>query len=232
MSVEDFALWLVEKAKKQGKQLGQTSAYDALTARPEFRRVRVVAAFGDHKELMEIFHNNEAAIRQFKEDAESKVRAVEGVEYVPGTWDHYKIKYEKRERKETYKAYLTINKDQVLIEFTPEIRHEIVKRLSDGGYRGQVKFPVTGSRALFSYDNIVLHGNESADVDVGVEITQKVLAEHNLKYEAPRKGIDAEGTDGKKTSYTDRIAQLVEEACKNPNLDIEEEIKRLKNTSE
>jgi len=228
MSIEEFAVWLVTEAKKRGKELGQTSAYDALTSRPEFRQLRITQAFGDSKPLMEIFHQNEAAIRQFTEETASKVAAVEGVEYVPDTWDHYKIRYEKRERKETHKGYVTIDKDQVLTEFTPDVRHEIVKRLRDSGYRGQVKFPVTGSRALFSYDNIVLHGNEPSDVDRGIEIVQDTLRELNLKYEAPRRGVDAEGIDGKKTSYTDRIAQLVEQAIKDPNVDIDAEIKKIK----
>lgn len=228
MSVEDFAVWLAAEAKKLGKKLGSTSTYDALTARPEFRELRVAGAFGDSTVLLETFRENEGLIRKFKEDTASQISKVDGVEYVSGTWDHYKIQYEKRERKETHKGYLTINKDQVLTEFTPDVRHEIVKNLRDGGYRGQVKFPVTGSRALFSYDNIVLHGNESGDVDKGLEIVQAVLGHHKLNYEEPRRGVDAEGLDGKKTSYTDRIAQLVEQATKDPNIDLEAEIKKLK----
>ena len=177
---------------------------------------------------MEVFHKNGEAIRKFKEDTASKVTAVDGVEYVPGAWDHYKIQYEQREREETHKGYITINKDQILTEFTPDVRHEIVKKLRDGGYRGQVKFPVLGSRALLSYDNIVLHGNELADVDRGIEIVQNVLNEVRLNHEAPRRGVDAAGVDGKKTSYTDRIAQLVTQASKDPSIDLETEIKRLK----
>ena len=56
MSIEEFAVWLVMEAKKRGKELGQKSAYDALTARPEFRQLRITQAFGDSKPLMEIFH--------------------------------------------------------------------------------------------------------------------------------------------------------------------------------
>jgi hypothetical protein len=228
MSVEDFAVWLTTEARKAGKKLGNSYTYDALTARPEFRELRVAGAFGDSEALMETFRENELLIRKFKQEAEAQVTKVDGVEYVSGTWDHYKIRYEKKDRKETHKGYLTVDKDQVLTEFTPDVRHEIVKRLRDGGYRGQVKFPVTGSRALFSYDNIVLHGNESEDVDKGLEITQAVLGEHKLKCEAPRRGVDAEGIDGNKTSYTDRIAQLVEQATMDPNIDVESEIKKLK----
>lgn len=226
MSVEDFAVWLTEEAKKRGKSI--VGAYDVLTARPEFRQVRIASAFGDSAPLMKIFHDNKQTLNQFREDTQSKMSAVDGVEYVTGTWDHYKIQYEKRERKETHKGYITIDKDYVLTKFTPEVRHEIIKNLRDNGYKGQVKFPVTGSRALFSYDNIVLHGNGPADVDRGLEIVQQTLTDHNLKYEAPRRGVDTEGTDGKKTSYTDRIAQLVEQAIKDPNIDLPAEIKKLK----
>jgi hypothetical protein len=226
MSVEDFAIYFYKEAIARGVKLSD-GVYDVLTTRNELREIALKSAFGDSSEKLDIYAQNIDLIKKYKEGAEKEMGKIEGTQYVPGQWDHYKIRYEDKERNTTSKGYLTIDKDQVLERFTPAIRKEIVERLRDNEYNGQVKFPITGSRALFAYDNIVIHGNEPEDVEKGLEIIQAVLTEHNLTFEAPRRGVDRKEGNNKK-SYTQRIAELVEQAVKTPGMDLTEEIKKLK----
>jgi hypothetical protein len=86
---------------------------------------------------------------------------------------------------------------------------EIVRELRDRGYHGQVKFPVTGSRLLFGYDNIVLHGSTSSDVEHGIAIATEVLDRYGLRGGEARRGVDIKEEGGKGRSYTERLAQIV-----------------------
>lgn len=227
MSMEDFAVWFAKEVKERNIK-SKESAYDILTSRPEFRNLRIQKAFGDSAPLMALYHEKSEDIISFKKQTETEMSGVEGSEYVPDSWDHYKINDEKKDSDKTYKGYLTIDKDQVLILFTPEIRKGIVRRLIQSGYKGQVKFPVTGSRALFAYDNIVMHGIDSENVDKGLNVVQDFLKESQIKFDEPKYGIDLKNEKGESQSYTIRVAELLENSIKDPTINLEEEIKKLK----
>lgn len=227
MTVEEFAIWIANETKKRNIRL-QEDVYEILTSRPEFRELKIKKAFGDGEPFMSVYHSLSDKIIFFKNDTEKNMSQVDGSEYVTGKWDHYRINDDKRESEKTFKGYITIDKDQVLDKFSTDIRKGIVKKLVESGYKGQVKFPVLGSRVLFAYDNIVLHGVDSDNVEKGLKIVQDFLQEQNIDFEKPRYGVDSKDEKGEKKSYTQRVAELVEDYIKNPDFNLDEEIGKLK----
>ncbi len=226
MTTEEFAVWFAEEMKNRNV-LPKEDVYSVLTTRPEFRQLRVKSALGDPSELLSVYSENKDKIFNFKNDTESNMSSVEGSEYKPGTWDHFSINDEEKKDSKTHKGYLTIDSTQVLEKFSTDIRKGIVRRLIEKEYRGQVKFPVTGSRALFGYDNIVLHGIDSEQVEEGLKIVQEYLSENEIIFGDPKRGVDSKNEKGEKKSYTERIAELVEKYIKDPTINLQEEISKL-----
>lgn len=109
------------------------------------------------------------------------------------------------------KAYITIEKNN-LFKFTDnilDILKQIDVALKAEGYNGSFKTTSSLLRLSESFDNIVIHGANEAEVDKAVKVIQKVLSDNNIKNKFAQKGKDGSLKDGTHSSHTDILAEKV-----------------------
>ena len=203
MTQEQLGDYFVEHGLPEG-----VSAYDALTARPKLR--------GQTQAQRADYYNTQKEIAQaYKELMESLTEAWFNSTGIPnviahqgGTWNHFTVNNGTTEgATETHKAYITLTLD-ALQDLSQEKIAEILDALQKSGFNGQIKFASIGSRALLSFDNIVMHGATKEDAKKALETVTKVLGKESVEYS--QFGVDKNGT-----SHTDDLASSIEERIKN-----------------
>lgn len=202
MTQEELGDYFVEHGLPKG-----VSAYDALTSRPKLR--------GQTQAQRADYYNTQKEIaRAYKELMESLTEAWFNSTGIPnviahqgGTWNHFTVNNGTTEgATETHKAYITLTLD-ALQDLSQEKIAEILDALQKSGFNGQIKFASIGSRALLSFDNIVMHGATEEDAKKALETVTKVLGKESVEYS--QFGVDKNGT-----SHTDDLANSVEERIK------------------
>ena len=202
MTQEELGDYFVEHGLPEG-----VSAYDALTSRPKLR--------GQTQAQRADYYNTQKEIaRAYKELMESLTEAWFNSTGIPnviahqgGTWNHFAINNgTEKGATETHKAYITLTLD-ALQDLSQEKIAEILDALQKAGFNGQIKFASIGSRALLSFDNIVMHGATEEDAKKALETVTKVLGKESVEYS--QFGVDKNGT-----SHTDDLANSVAERIK------------------
>ena len=202
MTQEELGDYFVEHGLPEG-----VSAYDALTSRPKLR--------GQTQAQRADYYNTQKEIaRAYKELMESLTEAWFNSTGIPnviahqgGTWNHFTINNgTEKGATETHKAYITLTLD-ALQDLSQEKIAEILDALQKAGFNGQIKFASIGSRALLSFDNIVMHGATEEDAKKALETVTKVLGKESVEYS--QFGVDKNGT-----SHTDDLANSVAERIK------------------
>ena len=210
MSQNEYAEWL----KDNGKPIGTESdtVYDLLTARKQYRGENFKNRLKYYQENPETVKN----LSRFLQDVDAKF--LQGIIKIDGVrasskgagWNHFIINEDSKHSEETHKGYITLYQDAVLSLTTEEIA-EFLKSIQESGFNGQVKFPETGGRMLFSFDNFVIHGQTKEDVDKAMAVAEKYWGD---KIEATQRGLDRKGT-----SHTDVLAKEVEDAIKSGSVE-------------
>lgn len=202
MTQEELGDYFVEHGLPEG-----VSAYNALTSRPKLR--------GQTQAQRADYYNTQKEIaRAYKELMESLTEAWFNSTGIPnviahqgGTWNHFTINNgTEKGATETHKAYITLTLD-ALQDLSQEKIAEVLDALQKAGFNGQIKFASIGSRALLSFDNIVMHGATEEDAKKALETVTKVLGKESVEYS--QFGVDKNGT-----SHTDDLANSVAERIK------------------
>ena len=202
MTQEELGDYFVEHGLPEG-----VSAYDALTSRPKLR--------GQTQAQRADYYNTQKEIaRAYKELMESLTEAWFNSTGIPNvtahqgdTWNLFTINNgTEKGATETHKAYITLTLD-ALQDLSQEKIAEVLDALQKSGFNGQIKFASIGGRALLSFDNIVMHGATEEDAKKALETITKVLGKESVEYS--QFGVDKNGT-----SYTDNLANSVEERIK------------------
>lgn len=195
MTQDQLAEYLSENGLPQG-----VSAYDALTARPEYRNLT-------QKERANLVTSEAVRSLRYRQMMENlKVKDIDGVRQHSGSsaWEHFTVGTDTHQKgTDRHKSYVTLT-DGVDISET-DIRG-LLSALSDAGYNGQVKFPAVGARAILSFDNIVMHGSSKADAEFGLRVASQYFGN---KVSGTQMGVDSVGK-----SHTELMAEQVEARVK------------------
>lgn len=195
MTQDQLAEYLSENGLPQG-----VSAYDALTARPEYRNLT-------QKERANLVTSEAVRSLRYRQMMENlKVKDIDGVRQHSGSsaWEHFTVGTDAHQKgTDRHKSYVTLT-DGVDISET-DIRG-LLSALSDAGYNGQVKFPAVGARAILSFDNIVMHGSSKADAEFGLRVASQYFGN---KVSGTQMGVDSVGK-----SHTELMAERVEARVK------------------
>lgn len=183
MSQQEYAEYLVTHNDKPN-----LSVYDLLTDRPEYRRY-------SSQERVDLYMSKRAETKDFTKQMENlwlelsknKEKGIEAIGASSG-WTNFLIGKDSHIKGTTrYKSYTTLTEP---LSITNEEYTNFLKGLAGSGYNGQVKFPGIGSRALLSFDNIVMHGSTEADAKLGESFSKSFFG-HRIA--GTQFGVDGEG---------------------------------------
>jgi hypothetical protein len=197
MSQQEYAEWL----KQNGAQRSQAQVYDELTRKRSLRGV-------DGKDLAAQVTARRPEFKAYQESVNQhwsgKRGATDGVSAIgaDSSWVNYQINNGTGSNSESHKAYLTFN--DLVTDFSQAEFDTYLTALRDAGFQGQVKIAPTGSRATFSFDNIVAHGATEADAKLAEAVGRKTFGG---KISETMTGQDKSGT-----SHTDALATEVFDA--------------------
>jgi len=177
MTQAEYAEYLKSNPNGKGVQ-----TYNELTARPEYRGLTA-------DERAQLFKDNEAAVRAYSKMMNDLNVDVEGITQrnASSGWEHFIFGTGTSGDSSTHKSYATLSDALAL---TPEDIKGYLNFVRDNGYNGQVKFPSMGSRALTSFDNIVMHGATEADAQLGSKLAQAYFGD---RVTSTMQGVDANG---------------------------------------
>ena len=210
-----FAQWITEHLSKE--EILRLDLYTLLTVRPENRLAFIADALAASESAGVLYERRVALLpelRAWSAEAESLVTqhpsgAIRGVS---GTgWNHFIINEssDTAKQEDRKKAYVCLENADLLHTFTPEVMEDILAALRDHGYRGQVKFPMTGGQLYDKFDNIVLHGDTDEESERGLAIVTEVLTARALPVQFTQYGQDGIDESGKKTSHSDMLAASI-----------------------
>lgn len=160
MSQQEYAEYLVTHNDNPN-----LTVYDLLTDRPEYRGY-------SSQERVDLYMNKRSETKGFTKQMEdlwlglstNKEKGIEAIGASSG-WTNFLVGKDNHTKGTTrYKSYATLNEP---LSITNEEYTNFLKGLEGSGYNGQVKFPGIGSRALLSFDNIVMHGSTKEDAKLG-----------------------------------------------------------------
>ena len=195
MTQDQLAEYLSENGLPQG-----VSAYDALTARPEYRNLT-------QKERANLSTSEAVRSLRYRQMMENlKVKDIDGVRQHSGSssWEHFTVGTDSHKSgTDRHKSYVTLT-DGVDISET-DIRG-LLSALSDAGYNGQVKFPAVGARAILSFDNIVMHGASKSEAEFGLKVASQYFGN---RVSGTQMGVDSVGK-----SHTELMGERVEASLK------------------
>lgn len=203
MTQEELGDYFVEHGLPEG-----VSAYNALTSRPKLRGQTQAQRDDYYSTQREIAEAYTALMESLTEAWFNSTGIPNVIAHQGGTWKHFTINNgTEKGTTETHKAYITLTLD-ALQDLSQEKIAEVLDALQKAGFNGQIKFAPIGSRALLSFDNIVMHGATEEDAKKALETVTKVLGKESVEYS--QFGVDKNGT-----SHTNNLANSVEERIKN-----------------
>ena len=195
MTQDQLAEYLSENGLPQG-----VSAYDALTARPEYRNLT-------QKERAALVLSEAVRSLRYRQMMENlKVKDIDGVRQHSGSsaWEHFNVGTDSHKSgTDRHKSYVTLTNGVDISE--SDIRG-LLSALSDAGYNGQVKFPAVGARAILSFDNIVMHGASKSEAEFGLKVASQYFGN---RVSGTQMGVDSVGK-----SHTELMGERVEASLK------------------
>ncbi|WP_038164968.1 hypothetical protein [Verrucomicrobium sp. BvORR106] len=199
MTQDEYAAHLAAHGPPQG-----VSFYDALTARPEHRNFTA-------QERADHYMQHRQAVKAFTQRVSNfwtklKQSPIAGIvaRGVESAWTNFEVGNDSHAKgTDRHKAYATIAD---VLSLSESDMQGFMEALRYAGFNGQVKFPGMGSRALLSFDNVVMHGATENDAQVAERVAREYFG---TRVQGTQFGIDQGGN-----SHTQALADRTEQAFK------------------
>lgn len=182
-------------------KLRQDQIYDFLTCRRELRDFYLKENSEEWSNRFEVNKNYLNQITNLENDKSINSSSNPG-------WLGVNIGDSRNKEKDgRHKGYLTINIKDInkISDNVESVMKEMVNVLKNSGYNGAVKIPHSFNGLKLRFDNIVIHGATSLDVDLGLKIINDFLKNKNIEVEQVNKGLDKEENGEKEITYRDFI---------------------------
>ena len=200
MSQQEYAEYLIDNPSDPNIKV-----YDLLTARSEQRG-------WSSQQRVDLYLKNKDMAKDFTSRMENlwlgfsanKEKGIEAIGASSG-WTNFLIGKDSHiKNTDRYKSYATLADP---FSISKDDYADFLRGLEKKGYNGQVKFPGTGSRALTSFDNIVMHGSTENDAKISEQFAKTFFGK---KVTSTQFGVDSNGA-----SHTQLLADWVEKERKN-----------------
>ncbi len=200
LTQNELAQYIIDNKIK----LRQDQIYELLTCRKEFRDFYLKENREEWSKRFEVNKDYLNQITNLENDKSMDSSSNPG-------WFGVNIGDSRNKEKDgRRKGYLTISIDDIdkISDSVENIMKEMVNILKNSGYNGAIKIPHSFNGLKLRFDNIVMHGATTLDVELGLKVIGDFLKNKNIKIEQIERGIDKE-EDGKKKSHTEILAEEV-----------------------